>query len=379
MGDGLKRARTYLGRPGRSLLTGLALCLLIGLGACTGRTAPPAAPPPPLAEPAPEFDRLFQRSGDGWTGGDGTLSVALPDGRTVWLFGDTLLGTVAADQTRAADTPFIHNSLVVQRGGSLETRHGHRDGVPAAFFDLPEKNAWYWPGDGVVEDGSLRVFLHRFRLEAPELWAWRWTGTALATLCLPDLRWTGTTPAPSDNGVLYGVCVLETDAFTYVYGTRDQSRPKQAHVARVAAGRILGAWHYFDGRRWTDRSTDTAPVLDGVSTQYAVIQACQGYFLFSMDGRVPFSNVIVAYRSRAPTGPWQGPQAVYQAPEANARIAVYNPFVHTQFTDRGRVLISYNVNHVSDPEALFGDATIYRPRFIRVNLGELDRRFHARE
>ncbi|MBI5894631.1 MAG: hypothetical protein HZB24_00980, partial [Desulfobacterales bacterium] len=97
------------------------------------------------------------------------------------------------------------------------------------------------------------------------------------------------------------------------------------------------------------------------------------------DGRVPFSNLIVAYRSRAPTGPWQGPQTVYQAPEANTQIAAYNPFAHTQFNDQGRVLISYNVNHVSDPNALFRDATIYRPRFIRVNLIELERRFRIQQ
>lgn len=371
--------RAETGRRGPRLFAWLALALLIGLGGCSGRTAPPASVPPPLAEPAPEFDRLFQRSGDGWTGGDGTLSVALPDGRTAWLFGDTLLGTVAADQTRAADTPFIHNSLVVQSGPSLETRHGHRAGAPAAFFDLSEKNEWYWPGDGTVESGNLYVFLHRFRLEQPKLWAWRWTGTAIATLSLPDLRWTGTGPAPSENGVLYGVCLLETDTFTYIYGTRDESQPKQAHVARAPAGNLLGTWHHFDGRRWSDQSTDTTSILAGVSTQYTVIQACQGYYLFSMDGRVPFSNVIVAYRSRAPTGPWQGPQTVYQAPEANTRIAVYNPFAHTQFSDRGRVLLSYNVNHVSDPDALLRDARIYRPRFIRVDLGQLERRFHDQE
>jgi hypothetical protein len=29
--------------------------------------------------------------------------------------------------------------------------------------------------------------------------------------------------------------------------------------------------------------------------------------------------------------------------------------------------VSYNVNHVSDPDALFRDASIYRPRFLWVD------------
>jgi hypothetical protein len=362
-------------RPRCISIAWLAAWLLLGLVACTGHTLPPAATTTPLAEPAPEFDRLFQRTGDGWTGGDGTLSVALPDGRTAWLFGDTLLGTVRPDQTRAKNTPFIRNSLVVQNGPDLTTRHGQAGGAPSAFFAAPSQRAWFWPGDGTVEGGRLHLFLHGFTLEKPELWAWRWTGTARATLSLPDLTAIATAKAPSDNGILYGVCILETDTDTYIYGTQDQRQPKEAHVARAPAGRIEAAWRYFDGHQWSTAANDSAPILTGVSTQYSVIQACQGYYLFSMDGRVPFSNLIVAYRSRTPTGPWQGPQTVYQAPEANTQIAAYNPFAHTQFTDRGRVLVSYNVNHVSDPDALFRDATIYRPRFIRVDLGELERRF----
>jgi hypothetical protein len=39
------------------------------------------------------------------------------------------------------------------------------------------------------------------------------------------------------------------------------------------------------------------------------------------------------------------------------------------------VLVSYNLNHLNDPEALYRDAGLYRPRFIRVDLDEVDRRF----
>ena len=57
------------------------------------------------AAPDPRFNRQFTRLGDGWTGADGTYSVALPDGRTVWMFGDTFLGRVNPDRSRPADTP----------------------------------------------------------------------------------------------------------------------------------------------------------------------------------------------------------------------------------------------------------------------------------
>jgi hypothetical protein len=59
-----------------------------------------------------------------------------------------------------------------------------------------------------------------------------------------------------------------------------------------------------------------------------------------------------------PPGEWCWP--------ADATVA-YNPFVHPQFTANGRLLVSYNLNHVSDPKALYRDAAIYRPRFVRID------------
>ena len=59
---------------------------------------------------------------------------------------------------------------------------------------------------------------------------------------------------------------------------------------------------------------------------------------------------------------------IFKAPEASDEVAAYNPFVHPQFTRQGRILVSYNVNHLHDPAMLYRDAHIYRPRFIRVDL-----------
>jgi hypothetical protein len=56
-------------------------------------------------------------------------------------------------------------------------------------------------------------------------------------------------------------------------------------------------------------------------------------------------------------------------------IVAYNPFVHTQFAEGNRHLISYNLNHINDPTALYRDASIYRPRFIRVDFTEVGKRF----
>ena len=56
-----------------------ALFLLLP-SACLRKPASPSLPPAAAqTRPDPYFNRLFTRFGDGWTGGDGTLSIGLPN------------------------------------------------------------------------------------------------------------------------------------------------------------------------------------------------------------------------------------------------------------------------------------------------------------
>jgi Domain of unknown function (DUF5005)/Domain of unknown function (DUF4185) len=365
-------------KPWVRLCSALAACLLVVLLCSACRTVPPPGPSSiPAAVPAPHFDQLFHRTDGGWTGGDGTLSVSLPDGRTVWLFGDSFLGPVSSDGRRPPEAPFIRNCLVVQQGDALETLFGRSHGKPSAFFEPSSAGQWYWPGHGTVEGDRLKIFLHRFEQREPGLWSWRWVGTDIATLSLPSLALGRLDPAPFTNQVMYGVFILKTRAYTYIYGTEDRRRPKAAHLARSASGQLQGPWRYFSGHGWSDTPAASRPILSGVSTQYAVLPAGGAFYLFTMDGRIPFSDAIVVYRAAHPWGPWKGPLPVYRAPEADEAVAAYNPFVHPQFTNNDRVLVSYNLNAVSDPELVYRNAAIYRPRFIRVDMTAVARRFES--
>ncbi len=225
----------------------------------------------------------------------------------------------------------------------------------------------------MVAGNRLQVFLHRFRQNEPRLWGWSWTGTLLATLSLPDLKLERLDKTLAGAGIMFGVSVLETDHFVYIYGTRDDIHPKLAHLARAPAGSLDGPWDFYTGGSWSSQPQDSAAILTGVSTQYSVIQIHKTFYLITMDGRRPFPDTIVVYKAELPHGPWRGPKIIYRVPDVDQDIVAYNPFVHTQFTDGDRYLVSYNLNHVNDPTSLYRDATIYRPRFIRIDFAEVER------
>ena len=61
-----------------------------------------------------KYNRLFTRT-RGWNGGDGVLTVGLPNGDVFWTFNDSFYGTVnAADRSRQSCS-FPRNSVMVQR------------------------------------------------------------------------------------------------------------------------------------------------------------------------------------------------------------------------------------------------------------------------
>src|SRR5271165_5318815 len=118
------------------------------------------------ATPDSGLDGLFQfygnsGTGNSWTGGDGTESVTLPDGRELWLFSDTFLGSDANGVRNSALTPYIHNSLVAEVQGKLTaTYFTHRGGRPPTAYLNPKPRSPYlysfWPGATVVSGSTLQ-------------------------------------------------------------------------------------------------------------------------------------------------------------------------------------------------------------------------------
>jgi hypothetical protein len=324
--------------------------------------------PAGAVEPDRGFNTLFTRYDGGWTGGDGTYSVPLPDGRTVWMFGDTFLGRVNPDRSRPESTPLINNCFVVQKGDDLETRHGGTPENPRALIVAEAAREFYWPADGTVASGQLEIFLNRFQRTGTGPWDWQWIGTGIATFSLPGLKRAGWQRLDSNNGVMYGAALHENGSTVFIYGIEDLRQNKYVHVARATTGHLTGRWEYFTGSEWSLDPAKSARILKGAANQFSVIKCGHRFLLITSDNREPFNPAIVAYVAPTPTGPWMPGVQIHNPPEARGGVVAYNALAHPQFTRDDRLLLSYNLNHPDDFEALYRNADLYRPRFIRVDL-----------
>lgn len=348
----------------------LILCLLgFFIGTCDYKTSPESLDT--------YYNSLFKRTGNGFTGGDATYSIKLPNGKIVWIFGDTFLGTIENNGTRKKMDPiYIRNSFVVQDGNKMETLLQGTLDKPKSLLvpphvdsntEITEDSVWYWPGDATLQQGELKVFLSEFKQVESDMWGFEWQRTAIAsfdvntmeTLSLVEL------PRSKTGKIHFGHAIYEEEEFVYLYGLNEG----YAYAARVLNGNFLGKWEYANGDKWVEDVSNATPILDeNISEQFTVIKHKDFYYLISQLGDL--SNEVWSYKSKNPIK-WSKSNGKkirdIKMPYQHENIFTYNTLVHPHLMDdQEKMLYSFNTN-TFELEEHFTNADIYRPRFFLLS------------
>ena len=318
------------------------------------------------ASPSREDDERFELTGPGWVGGDSTYSVQLPDDRTLWLFSDSLIGSVTSDGDPRPGMTMVHNALVTEdEDGRLSTRTGEG---PESFFPDPSDSSYYWVQDAQVDGDELVVFLSLTNQVGEH--GFEWERNAIARVSLPDLEIIDITDDTSGGDVAWGAGLMTTPKHTWIYGIEDREDTKYLHLARAPAGTVAdpSTWEYRADEGWSEDREDSARLTDGVANELSVSPYEDGYLMISSDTSEPFSPEINAWTACSPHGPWRRPQTIYETPESDPEDHfTYNAHGHPELSGDGELLISYNVN-TFDFDELMDNPTIYRPKFISLEL-----------
>lgn len=371
-------------------------------------TAPPAGD----AAMSRRWTGVFER-GQGWVGGDGASTLDLGDGRTLWLFGDSAIGSVKADGAFGEGTTLVNNAIGVQR---LDDPHAPMPieflwgGGEAAWVTPPgpvvsgRGRRWLWPAGGGVAldqpDGSRRLVLffmmQREAGKEGSVWNFQLHGTAAVVVDhaeRPASLWrarVGTltsfeealdagTPA---RQVTWGAVALpdpeSAGAMVLVYGVDvTDVRHKRLLLARAPASSVerFETWEFRTEGGWARRAEEAAALAEGLVDEFSVHRVQSGgherWLLVQIEPDL--GRRILVRWADAPEGPWTDGQPVFACPEPelDKRIIVYSAKAHPELTagvEDGTVLVSYCVNSL-DFWHMAANAWIYRPRVVRIDLG----------
>ena len=321
--------------------------------------------------PAPEFESQFHRT-QGWTGADGTYSYPIPGERILWSFSDTFWGSVEAGKRK--DFTFLNNSHVVQKGEHLTF-------LEAPTFVPPDEKGWFWMWDGIYDE-DFSVLLGQFDKDESGVFGFGfkqvglWHARARLQSSPDKLKNLEYTKLPffqkrGEERMTFGVAVYREGAWDYILGAHDKGMERHALLARVPRGGLgkAGLWRFFDGKSWVRDPWACRPLFAESSMEASLHKTAAGNFGYI--GSVETTGRIVARRAPSLTGPWSELTEIYQAPEAEGEVIVYNAKAHPHLSSDRRILISYNVNTTSLTKVI-EEAGIYRPRFLWWEPGSSD-------
>ena len=329
------------------------------------------------------FTQLMRRDSGGWTAGDGAISVPLPDGRRLWLFGDSYLVDVRKSDTTLPCLFQVRNAVMVQSGNEFRTLlDSSQTGVQRTFFrDYPwSDTTLYWPGDGFVKADTVYIFLGKIKNDA----SLTSLGNYVAKLHYPDLKLLSISALPNFAKINFGVSILYDSAsgYYYSYGVRANWIVFEPYVARFTLDHLLNGWEFFNGTSWSSDPVQANKISNfAMGAAFGVVKHHHFYYIFSQENGFLTpggGRHLYAYRATTPTGPFVFEQLLYTIEDKwkGEYLVTYNAMPHPEIYNDS-ISIGYNVNGNDSTcrvsiwtERLNADC--YRPKFIAIPYAMID-------
>ena len=342
----------------------------------------------------------------GWSGGDATNSVALPDGQRAWFFSDSYLGS-PADRKTFFYTSAVHNSIVIQNGAAMRTITGgntcQERNTNISFFDRYAKNVadapdagyggFYWTGDQqLVGSNVVKFYYHGYPVANSFVNDYAAVASIPATGLQSNATVTVTptklTCSAGGPPALWGTMTLNwtaKDGYYYIYGT-SSTTPHQLYLARATAANLtnFAAWQFFASANSNGTANWTScglaqPLPIGYATGGSVNYINGAVWLIQVDyiGGSLTAGKIAGHPSDTPWGFTARHIDLYSPPEGHYDYPyyylLYEPRIQQGLSNpdgTSNVILSYNVNtaavNTGCASANIHDGSIYRPRFVQI-------------
>jgi hypothetical protein len=345
------------------------------------------------ATPAPDLDRLFAPQSRGYMGADAALSIPLGNSRTIWLFGDTLIGQMTKGIRRIQAMP--RNTAALQHPGpqtpeSIEWFLGTND-TPRDFLRLPETEhgKWFWPGTGICLNGQLFVFGYGVVYQKGEWEALSFRPVDGWMMRVPDTSGSPADwkihaqrmPCPIGDTWLGSACYTDPP-WLYLIGVSRRRDPllgdSSTVLARIQIESLLETrkpltfefWNSTqDGGTWNSLPGDLQTLYrPGVSEASIFFDAPRRRFIAT----TYYATRPDFFLTFAPTltGPWTPPATILRVDDSKPPDGPlsYTLRIHPHLASNPDELV---VTHVVNPrtlDQLVRQPDLYYPRFHRIDL-----------
>lgn len=258
--------------------------------------------------------RFFQRT-SGWIASDGALSVALADGRTLWLMGDSHIDDYDTVTGTIPCLFQVRNAALLQPANNwsqadTETLTGDGPGIKSLFKTTADDNYWLWPGNGIQLKDTVYIYCSELKREGEGTFGFASTGKDVwAKMKFPEMEVVGYAALPDFDGIHFGAGFIkdENKGYVYAYGQKliPMTGESEVYVARFPEDYPGLPWEFWNGSDWNNDVSDVATIGKGAISPH-VSKVNGKYLLLSTQLSVACDQgkEIYASVSEHPAGPF---------------------------------------------------------------------------
>jgi len=330
-------------------------------------------------ENAISYFEKFTQVTDGWCASDATISLLLPDGKTLWLFGDTFIGQKTGDfSMNVSGSTFINNSAIMDDGESMTSIFGGTLSNPTSLIPGIGPDI-FWPEHATIENDTLKIFAIQIIYvdNGTPRFNFRTGRTFLAKFTYPQLDFISNNPIEfiTDTTMRFGVQVLKRDDYTYIFGVKDTTAGGFTYpipiLARVDSS-VDEPWKFYsENNKWSLNCDAAVSIGDRpMPESFYVYEKDHKFYLIMHE--IWTVGELYILEADSITGPWNratsgGIEKLFAVIKPKTSIITYNLFAHPQFENNDKLLISFNVN-TSNFSSIYSDTRNYRARFLWLSI-----------
>jgi len=352
-----------------------------------------------------DLDVIFLRKEQGFNGADADFSLSIGKNRSLWLFGDTLVGprfNPPEYQMPRNAIGILHHNFVgdaymrPRNRGILQytptelkfTFYWRTEERRAkAFFPAPKAGQWLWPGSACILHKKIYYFLHSFQTDNKhskyDSFKFRRTGFCILRTDNPN--------DPPDkwrveivnvpklcHSVFWGVsCFPGKDGYLYLWGPTCGHRQKGTVMVRcpfefLEENKGKGWEFLVEGKSnpvWSYQSNHLHPLFNHRAPEMSLHYLEKQKIFLTVYGFHKDKSFGLRI-ARNLEGLWSQYQKIYSPLEdrENEHYFSYAPKAHPELSPAGNELLITYITNTLYPKEIFEDKDLYYPKFLSLKL-----------
>lgn len=303
----------------------------------------------------------------GWTGADGIYSFKV-DNKILFYFSDTFIGNSNKNGIRD-DFTLINNSLAVM--GNNNIKFYYRKNPIASSFTATD-NSYYWLEDGIVDCDKLTIFALRMKNNIFSSVPFEIEGIDIikaSTSFKDNIEYTVQKTNLYSNNIVWGISIIKEDDYYYVFGYKNIYNNKCLVLSRT---KDFKTFQYLNEDGLFSNNDNSLLILkEHFEAESKIVKKGNYYYIaYTKDS---ISSEIYLIRTDSILKPFAKEIKIYTCPEHKDSIITYNAKIQEALSTDKTFVISYNVNTLINENHKY--LSIYRPRFIEINIKEIDHEF----